>query len=352
LYGQYNVNTLDAGIDDYIEKPILAAKDDIIKHLGVDEQDIRITDMGYDYYPYYYYPTLEASVKGLKIQYRYTLNYAYNPDGSYNVEASLALKSVINESGIDLYAKAAEQLKEQFNPETFKLDDWKLDENDLAKFKFSVDNDAKIEIKVDMRSGIIKEAVYSEEYIDSEGNLVKFDAAYKYDEGILREEKYHAQTLKDGRLLEECESDVKYDAYGNITEGYELTSSYGDDGKLTQKSAVIGTFQDGFFRMYAVAYDVDTAGNVTYTHVYDEAGNEISGGDGFIHPSDILNTISPGTAEIRQNAEAPVVDADNNRFSEIVARMAVQDEVLKQAKDHRFVNEIAKKAGAAEQPQP
>ena len=343
-----NLSTGEVRIDQQIVDAVTKVRNEVSQKLGIVMGDVHVGSvMEYWTYPD---PNSDFAKKGY---YLVVSTPRFIPCFMYYTEnGTIKLTGLINkETGVDLYGKAADQLKEQFDPGTFKLDDWKLDDNGLAKFKFSVDNDAKVEIKVDMASGIIKEAVYSEEYRDSEDNLVKAETTYKYEEGILREEKCYAQTLKGGRVSEECESDVKYDAFGNITQGYELTSSYGDDGKLTQKSAVIGTFQDGFFRMYAVSYDVDSAGNVTHTHVYDEAGNEISGGDGFIHPADILKTISPGTGEIRQNAEEKVVNADNNKFSEIIARMAVQDEVLKQAKDHRFVNEVAKKAGAVEQPQ-
>jgi hypothetical protein len=246
-----------------------------------------------------------------------------------------------------------EYLKDTVDPDEFKLNDWGnwASEDDALGFIFSLQDESIIKVKVDIGSGVIREAVYGEQYRDYPNDiLIGSTTTYKYnEEGILSEEDYHGLALKDGQMWWENESEVKYDASGNITEGYELDSYYAG-GMLTQMDGVIGVSKNGSFKLYAVGYDIDSVGSITYTHVYDQDGNEVLGCDGLINPLDIINQFQAGTEEIR-NTEENIVEAENNNFSEIMDRMAIQDEAAQQAADHRFVSEMAKKAEEIQQPQ-
>ncbi|MFA5859984.1 MAG: hypothetical protein WC955_13060, partial [Elusimicrobiota bacterium] len=158
LDGIYDINTLDAGIRDSVKKPILAVKEDVIKHLGVNEREVKITDMGYaydanGYYSYYQY--VEAATKGFKIRYAYTLSSIYNPqNGNYSTDVSLILKSLVAESGIDLVKNAAEYLKEIANPDESKIDTWRMNDNGEIELAFVLKDGSRVAVFVDIVSGV------------------------------------------------------------------------------------------------------------------------------------------------------------------------------------------------------
>ncbi|MFA6078528.1 MAG: dockerin type I domain-containing protein [Candidatus Omnitrophota bacterium] len=105
IYGVYNVDTLDAGIDPQTLEPILAAKSDMIANLNVAVEDIAIK--------YVDWGSVEASAAGFRMNYGFNTEYDYNT-GTYHI-ADFKLKAIYNNSGKDIYGAALTYLAGTLN---------------------------------------------------------------------------------------------------------------------------------------------------------------------------------------------------------------------------------------------
>ncbi|MFH0764163.1 MAG: hypothetical protein V1927_04100, partial [Candidatus Omnitrophota bacterium] len=343
-----NLQSGEVKIDEKIVDAVTKARKETSERLGIAIEDVHVNSIMQRMIYYMMldgYPTPKLPyILGISTP-QFNLTYNYNSN-----TGTLKLILLVNrETGVNLYAKAIENLKEKFNPEKYSLSEWKLGENNLVEFKFNLGETTKVSIKIDMHSGIMRESLYNEEFRDSDGSLLKTETKSRYDEdGRLIEETYQAAAIENGRTWWACEHYLKFDAAGNVIEGYQLDSYYAGDGMLTQMNGVIGMSKDGVFKLYTVSYDIDENGNVVMTHLYDENGVEVGTYEGFEHPSEIISVMT--VIDSNQNSDRQEAQEELCN-QEILARKAIEELVARQAADKRFVNEMAEKAKMIEQPQ-
>ena len=167
-------------------------------------------------------------------------------------------------------------------------------------------------------------------------------STFGYDEKGNLQKRKDIGSMHDanGVMRGSVEQETTYDADGNIETLYYIESDFDDTGKLSSKAAIIFTeSREGEVSWYTVGYDVDEKSNVTHTHVYDIDGNEIEnlGGEGDIHPVDILKSLNNPSADLYAHKDEKNVDP------EILQQKALEAKAWAQAADKRFINEMATK---------
>jgi len=360
-----DLNTGIPSIAEYLTNMILATRNYAAGHVGVGIEDVHINavEPGIIYMgdrPYY---SLKARVGCLIIETRY-----YTDDGS------IELISVKNkDTNENLLKNAEDHLKNNFSPEEYELIEWQVKDDNVI-FNFDIGDNSTVEVEVDISDGGVRRTVrhtyiydgerltrhliYGKSY-DQNGTLTCIDWKYTfYYVGSTKIEEGKNTYKENGRTLKETMKNTKrFNAAGNLQSIIEERTIYGDtssdydyyrmnvvydsQGNVILKNSTIFVSHDGIKKGYTSVYDVDN----DYTHVYDEDGNEVSdlGGEGDIHPRDIIKTINGGMgkASIIEEPKSDIEEKQANEDkqpvvnNEFLAKMRVE-----YSKETRFKNRI------------
>lgn len=134
----------------------------------------------------------------------------------------------------------------------------------------------------------------------------------------------------DGTIYEERAEGEIFGQDGSSYGTYTILTNYDPDGKITNKSGSITLYNAASQeRIFTIRYDI-SAGAVTYTHVYDIAGNEVLdlGGSGLIAPFDIAKRYyGPGSPlDPKEALPKTAVQDDTSVADRLDLQNAAQDQ--------------------------